>query len=510
MALARFFEKTALAASHILQGFDRQTFADSLESKKISVFFDSAAENAQEGRWTLQLAINLIARLYPNVSIVTKNESALLKELVAIVKSINPRAELGHDLKNSSACLVVGENIPPVDAPLIYVGSQGWITKISAHSPVGSANSRVPFGADAAACIGVANLFRATFKSQLEDGRLDEKWHASLFDLNPLNMSPANPEIGRIDFAETHLVGIGAIGNGCIWSLSRMRNMRGTLHLIEDQAIELSNLQRYVLTNDVSEGRAKVELAKEHLVNSGLNVLLHQCRWEAYLSKRNNWRIPRVAVAVDSAEDRRAIQAALPEWIVNAWTQLGDLGVSRHNFLSNQACLMCLYSSGPRKNEDESIAEVIGLPEEKLNIRRMLMTNEPLDNMFLTKIANAMKINITELARFEGESLRLFHAQAICGGTLLHLGANPISQRAVQVPMAFQSALAGTLLAAELVAKAAGLKSCPPPVTTKLDLLRPLGPYLSFSEAKASAGCCICQDADYIDAFKQKYSVVYE
>ncbi len=101
--------------------------------------------------------------------------------------------------------------------------------------------------------------------------------------------------------------------------------------------------------------------------------------------------------------------------------------------------------------------------------------------------------------------MRHFYTQAVCGGTLLRLGATPNNQRRVEVPMAFQSALAGIFLAAELVAKAAGLKSYPPPVTTKLDLLRPLGPYTSLPAPKSPAGNCICQDGDYIQVFKQKY-----
>jgi hypothetical protein len=505
MALARFFDKAALAASHVLRGFDQQAFGEALASKKIAVFFDDTAEDAQEGRWTLELALNLLARLYPKISIVSRSNSNLIKHLADAARAINPLIEIDHDLDNSSLCLVVGKSVPPVNAFSIFVGSQGWITKISSHGPVGSTDTTVPFGADAAACIGVANLFRATFQAQLEDGRCDETWQMSLLDFDPAMQSPTNPKIGDIDFGETHLVGLGAVGNGCVWSLSRMRDLRGTLHLVDDQSIELSNLQRYVLANDSSVGQSKVQVVKEHLANTGLNVLPQQLRWGEYLAKRNNWKIPRIAVAVDTAGDRQAIQAALPEWIVNAWTQIGDLGVSRHNFLGDQACLVCLYPTGPQKNEDELVAEAIGLPGEKLIVRKMLVTGEPLDRAYLTKVAEAMKVDIEKLIQFEGQPLRSFYTQAVCGGVLLRLGATPASQRPVEVPMAFQSALAGTLLAAELVAKAAGLKHCPPPVTTKLDLLRPLGPYVSFPAQKSSAGNCICQDADYIHVFKQKY-----
>lgn len=508
MALPRFFDKTALAASHVLRGFDQQAFAEALGAQKIAVFFDSYAEEAREGRWTLELTINLLARLYPAISIISaKGDSNLLQRLCSIAKEINPQIEIRNSLEATSSCLVVGRTAPARFVHSIFVGSEGWITKVSSHAPLGSGDTLVPFGADASACIGVANVFRATFRDQLEDGRCDESWQTSLLDFDPRAQVLANPPFTKIDFEETHLVGLGAIGNGCVWTLSRLRGMRGTLHLVDDQITDLTNLQRYVLATDSDLGKPKVELAKAHLAETSLNVLTHPRRWGAYLAERGDWKLPTLAVAVDSAGDRQGIQAALPEWIVNAWTQIGDLGVSRHNFLGDQACLACLYlPTGPQKNEDELVAEAIGLPQDKLIVRKMLVTNEPLDRAYLTKIATVTKVELEELLQFEGQPLRSFYTQAVCGGVLLRLGAHPSTQRRVEVPMAFQSAFAGILLAAELVAKAAGLKNSPPPVTTKLDLLRPLGPYLSLPAPKHPAGNCICQDADYIAACRRKYA----
>jgi len=73
--------------------------------------------------------------------------------------------------------------------------------------------------------------------------------------------------------------------------------------------------------------------------------------------------------------------------------------------------------------------------------------------------------------------------------------------------MAFQSALAGIMLAAETVAQAAGLKSGPPPVMTTLNLLRPLAPYLSFPRKKDPHGRCICQDGDYVATYREKWAI---
>jgi len=508
MALAKFFEKTALAASHVLRGFDQKVFLETLLAKTIAVFFDESAEASREARWTLELAVNLLARLYPRISIVSPHTSKLIEPLSSSAAAINPEIEIDHTLAESSMCLVVGKSRPLTRALCVYVGSEGWITKVSSQAPVGSTDVTIPFGADAAACIGVANLFRATFQDQLEDAPSDETWQMSLLDFDPCASRPSNPVPVNADFDETHLIGLGAIGNGCVWTLSRLRGLRGTLHLVDNQCVELSNLQRYTLTDSSSIGLSKADFAKDRLASTGLNVIPHPYRWGNYLAQRNNWILPRVAAAVDTASDRQAIQAALPEWIVNAWTQVGDLGVSRHRFLGDQACLACLYlPTGPQKHEDELVAEAIGLPNDKLIVRKLLVTNEALDHEYLSKIAAATGIDTLELLKFEGQPLRVFYSQAVCGGVLLRLGATPVTQRRVEVPLAFQSALAGIFLAAELVAKAAGLKTFPPPVTTKIDLLRPLGPYVSLPAPKSAAGNCICQDPEYINVFLKKYKM---
>jgi hypothetical protein len=506
MALAKFFNKTALAASHVLRGFDQDAFETALNAINVNVFYDKSAESSAEGRWTLELAVNLLARLYPKLSITSSHRSRLLRELINSAKVINPDITISKR-QSDSLTLVVGATAPQTSSRTVFIGSDGWICKVSSDRPLKSGNTSVPFGADAAACIGVANLFRATFAGQLEDGRCDEDWQVSLLDLQPKNQSPANPTLGEVNLDEIHLVGIGAIGNACVWSLSRLRKMHGKLHLIDHQTLEPSNLQRYVLATDPDLGALKVDMAAKALVPTGLRAEPHPHRWGEYLSMRNDWRLHRVAVALDSANDRRAVQSSLPEWIVNAWTQTGDLGISRHSFVGDQACLACLYlPTGAQKNEDELVAEAIGLPNEKQTIRRLLVTNEPLTRVFLMKISSATGIAVEKLMSFEGHPLRSFYAQAVCGGILLGLGANPSTQKRVEVPMAFQSAFAGVLLAAELVANAAGLKDCPPPVTTKFDLLRPLGTYLSMPAPKHNGGNCICQDEDYLRVYREKYN----
>jgi hypothetical protein len=74
------------------------------------------------------------------------------------------------------------------------------------------------------------------------------------------------------------------------------------------------------------------------------------------------------------------------------------------------------------------------------------------------------------------------------------------------VPMAFQSALAGLGLAAELVKHAAGLP-IPAATSTRINLLRPLAPMLADPRARDPSGRCICRDGDFLDAYRRKYAI---
>lgn len=74
------------------------------------------------------------------------------------------------------------------------------------------------------------------------------------------------------------------------------------------------------------------------------------------------------------------------------------------------------------------------------------------------------------------------------------------------VPMAFQSAFAGVLLAAQVTADALGMPGVPPGHKAVLNTLRPLPPLLRVPVAPHPSGRCLCQDAD----FQQAYAAMWQ
>ena len=274
--------------------------------------------NSRDGRFLLDLTVRLAARLYPSLTFLTVPAvDGFAEELMALAISINPNIETSRS-GVAHAALSIGVAAPPVDAPTVYAGCDGWVAMVGTEGSYGTSDQGNPFGPGFAACIAAANLFRLLF---LPDGQASLDANVSFppdADFFPL-LTPSALAAPLV------LVGAGAVGNSAVWSLARTP-VTGQIHLVDPQVVELSNLQRYVLCSRSDEGGIKVDIAGKEF-GGGLTALLHKGTLASFL-EANGHKWERILVALDSAHDRRAVQASLPRWIANAWTQLGDLGVS--------------------------------------------------------------------------------------------------------------------------------------------------------------------------------------
>lgn len=512
MAFADYFEKNLQSAALILQGIDAEAFKNTIEKEVVAVAMDDKALASKEGRATSDLSVRLLARLYPTLALVTlgKARSEDLERYRALARAVNSKIDLEAALSNVTHCLVIGSTkvrIPKGKRPVvIYAGSDNWLARVSTKGPTGSGSSDNPFGAGAAACLAIANFFRSSFKAQLPHAKPDEELTFSVLQMAPVDPAkPLNCALRHFDIGEVFLAGVGAIGNGFVWAIERVHCI-GILHLVDGEALAKSNLQRYAMTVETDVDKPKVDLAKVWLSKSGLEVVAHSKHWEQFVGEREIRSFDQVAVAVDTASSRINIQASLPRAVFNSWTQTGEAGISRHEFRGTGACLACLYiPDGEVPNYDQLVARALHLPETRehlLEIRKRLQLAEPTDRGFLDRVATAAGVPIDELLPFENKPLESLYLQGICGGAVMTLakGGNP-AQR-TEVPMAFQSAFAGILLAADLVAERLALR---PRLATKtqINLMTALAPFPSNGQAKAKR--CFCTDADFVAAFDAKY-----
>lgn len=538
MGFARFFGKSAISAASLLRRFDDVEFRNKLSTSLVAIAYDGEAEGSPEGQLTLELLVDLLARLYPRLAITAlhlgiRTNSELRDRLLNRARQINPEIEFPREWNDAAATVVVGTSmVPPAigtNRSVTYIGSSEWFVRASTRAPVGSGTSPNPYGAGAAACLGAASVFRAIFADELEQASpLSSALTAQdpQFDLNlslvdfsvGLGIRTGDGDLLRpIDIGETFLVGVGAIGNAAVWALARTPGLQGTLHLIDGERIEESNLQRYVLSTQDSVGTNKVALAASEFratatpeSTSQLDVLAHSQHWDDYLVDRVDYVLDNVLLALDSAEDRIGVQSSLPRWIANAWTQPENLGVSRHPLFLKDACVACLYlPTQIRKSRDALYADALGLTgqDEIMEVRRLLHSGIPVGQPFLKRITDRLGVPFEPLAAYADRPLETFYTEALCGGVVLNLGGKVGSESRTEVPMAFQSAMAGILLASELVIHASALRDQPLPCRTEIDILRPLGTRLNSPASKHPSGRCICQDPAYRKTYRAKYKI---
>jgi len=336
----------------------------------------------------------------------------------------------------------------------------------------------------AVAAIGMAEVFRCVFADELgpkgrtgpQPGGLD------LLTSRPVDAHSAPPvdtaysdSTAPVDLGEVYLVGAGAIGQAAAYAISRL-DANGVLHVVDPETVTLSNLQRYLLTDANSVDVVKVGLVHQVLTQAGeaasdtsitLEVRPFQGRWG---DSKDHLQAEQVLIALDTARDRIVVAATEPKHAYNAWTQVADLGWSRHEDFGTQPCLACLYyPDRPRPSEHELIAEALHQPP--LRVLAYLTYNLPIgyplpgipavaelppppDSDQWTQVAlvedlvAAGVVDQSTRDTWSNTSIGALYRDGICAGGLLPVGDLPGE---VLVPLAHQSALAGVMLVAELL-----------------------------------------------------------
>jgi hypothetical protein len=492
MALADYYARSAVAAAQVIDGFDEGAFKARLDDVVLSIRFGSDTATPT-GEALLDLLTRICARLYPTIVLREESPSqGRAARYQQLAQGINPLISL---VGTPTVEIVVGEEAAASTANPVYVGASGWAARVGTIHPL-SIGRPGRIGAGLGACLAAASIFRRIFLPESpSDSEVAFSSSSGRFDYDE------GPDIPELNLGEFVLVGCGAIGNSVAWALGDSR-VRGVVHLVDPETIDLGNLQRYVLAERSDVGRPKVDVAARS--GSSLEVRAHPIALSAFLSEFG-YRWDSMLLALDSARDRRAAQASLPRWIANAWTQPGDLGVSSHRFLGEGACVSCLYlPEGVAPNEDQVVADALGVSDRLMEIRSLLHSGSGVPRSLLELISARISADLERVLRFEGQPIRSLYVDGVCGGAAIPLGRTGRPRAGVHVPLAPQSALAGVLLAARQMRHSLGLESLETEVT-RLNILAGLGGIATQPAKKDARGICICQDSDFISRYRTKY-----
>lgn len=508
MALANFFDKISLSAAQRIKNYDRSTFENKLLATHVTIVYGDNAVETKEGCVAIDLAVRILARLYPNLQFKdlsnNRNGSTITKVAKTTALDINPVIDIstGDDTDISLVIGTIDGFIPK--GKCFYIGSSGWKAFFSITETKRCGGSLNPFGASAAVCISAANIFRFLFSEELDPPELDDNMCFSLFSQKINDVAEEEPELPEEVKLAFTLVGTGAIGNALLWCLLQLDQISGFINLIDDQEVSLTNLQRYILMFQEHRGKSKVmELKKMFADFSNLIINPLQNKWQLEIGRFTQKDLELLVVALDSKEERLLIQSTLPKKIINAWTSQEDIGVSRHFNFKETVCLSCLYLPKKKvKSESEKIAESLNLPEPQ--IRQYIANSLPVDESFIFSVAQSLEVEVADLRPFIGKPVQIFFSEGICGERIISLSKQGHD---LEVPLAHESVLAGILQAAEIVIESMQLRKDRIEPLTKINLLRPLHPYIREDEDKNYAGLCICTDEVFINRYKEKWKL---
>ena len=504
MGLAKYYSKNSLALKQLLNSADLNQFESILNSHVVEIAFDSDCRTF-EGASTLDLLIRLISRLYPSIKVSFLDDSVekVKAELEIKARLINPNIEFSN--KAGTIAVVVGKTIyTPKNkkCPVFYVGTDGWFIKHSTSGPVGSGNTGLPYAAGVAACIAASNVFRAVFNTFLPPNKFDENLN---YDLFAQHFKGKKPKSLKLTLDNPVLIGFGAIGNGFIWAISKHTGLLGSLTIVDDQELSLSNLQRYVLTTEDQVGIKKVNL----LDKAGMvNLVPIDIPWQKYASLNHRNKLNTLIAAVDSDLTRIHIQSYLSKKVFNGYTNNGNLGVSSHLNFGIEACLACDYiPTVKKKDRSFEVAEGLGVLEPKWEekVRYYLYTGEPVPEAVIKTVAEANGFTFDELSQFVGKSMDTLYADFVCGGIILQKN-NKVKTERIDAPLAFESCMAGLLLAMSYIMNEAGFETKSNCITINplSSWQHPFNP-TPHNIGKDNTGRCLCSDEVYLNIYNGHY-----
>ncbi len=507
MSLASYFSKDVLAIHQAMNKGSIEQFEEILTRTIVQISYDINASTS-EGIATLDMLVSLFSRLYPNIQF-HNIDNTVVGDLETKAKNINANITITSS-QAPTVVIVVGKSAVSVNTsvPVFYIGSDNWTGRLSTSGPVGSTDAGNIFSAGVIGCLAAANVFRFVFRELLEKVEADSQIEINLLDLHITGVVPKEiPVLGNIDVGKVHIVGLGAIGNGVIWALSKLRG-HGEVTLIDHETISLSNLQRYVCATEQDVNLNKTELAAAQLTLTGFKTIVQTKTWSTY-KQETKAKEEAVIVGVDSAKDRIGIQSSLPRVIFNGFTENGISGITKHFDFTSSACLCCGFI--PEKkgiDKSQEVANNLGIGGLENQVRHYIYYDFPVDDQLINWIAEANGISKVELEQFLNIQFSKFYSDAVCGGILLSMKKTEGRPVTMEAPLAFQSSLVGVILASQFALSRIGISSTASPNSFQYYPLKAIksgiNPY-STELSKDKSGRCICTDDDYLKVYKSKW-----
>jgi hypothetical protein len=282
----------------------------------------------------LAASANLLSRWCRRVTIALPNTDALpglwmgagdVGELIlAQMKEADPFGDfkVGDDWGDAEFILAIGGGVdirPSTNT--IFINGSGWLAAISRQAAVTlpSASESNLLGAIAAACLGVAQLFKLALGFSTAQLPAD-----GVFDLFKLGWTkdrrqeawPDDVAIGRI-----LMVGAGSVGSSAAYCL-RSTGLRGSMSVVDRDEVKIENFNRSPVFGRDAFGLSKSIAVARFLAGSNLVATAEPVWWNDFLIQRER-RSFDFDVWLPLANEfnvRQAMQQNVPPLMIHAST----------------------------------------------------------------------------------------------------------------------------------------------------------------------------------------------
>jgi hypothetical protein len=310
------------------------------QRKHVAVVVDPVRAATTAGRAMLNTVTALLARWCRVVTVVSAPSSSVDSALAAM-RDADPYGAFGTALTipvNADFVLHLGGH---GHADAVLIDGSGWIAQIGPANVVqeGLNDAVHPLGALAAACLGVAEVFRRSVGLP----PLDAARMMDLYDLRWTNTSTELP-VARRDIGNVLLVGAGAVGSGLAYALA-CSGFIGCFTIIDYDRIKIENFNRSPLCSCSTHNVLKADAVAQTLLAAGSAATPFPGSWDDFVHT-GQLGAHREAIWVPVANEggvRSAVQRNFPPIAVHGSTSVNwSVNYGRHQ-PGTDDCFLCRF-----------------------------------------------------------------------------------------------------------------------------------------------------------------------
>ncbi|HTZ87263.1 MAG TPA: hypothetical protein VMB05_11410 [Solirubrobacteraceae bacterium] len=306
---------------------DCAAIADALLASTVRITADTDSLSTRAGQTTLITAFMLIARMGIGIELAIANVDvidcvaplrcgSLLDALIDLGRDLVPGARVRTHVGEVQDTIAIGAS--PGETSAVRVWADETSAVLRRGGVARACAGELPFGgfaAGAAAAPIALEAVRARIEASVGlPARRRRPSPGPPVEIRLAELFPGIAEIGLVDLGKIDAISGGAITHAAVYCLLRVPGLSARMRVIERQATDLSNVNRYSLLRRSDGEIDKVTLlaaaAGGHLAISGVRDLFTRASRGALLPLAK-----RVLVGVDDVEARWWVAEAQPAWL---------------------------------------------------------------------------------------------------------------------------------------------------------------------------------------------------